>query len=649
MEEYLKRRYEKIPPQVLVALGPQALEFFLARRESLFSGTPLVFGGVNREDVKDLPGVAGLPMEFSVVPAVEALLDMLPRTREIVLVHGSSDFDRNWRDKALLQCALFADRVKITAFPELPLDELKSRLGGLSKGTAVVYLSYFKSPTGETHTPAKVAIDIAESASVPVVGPYDTYIGSGVLGVSVSPFEEEGMVLGSLIQDVLSGAKLDDIGTLPPNPPRLILDARQVKRWGIKSVPEGAELRYRNPTLWEEHRAGVIVGLSVFCLQGGLITGLIVARSRRIRAEEELRFSEARFSGVFRGSPAAISIVRQSDGQIIDVNPMWEVTTGVPRLEAIGRTPIEAGMEVSGDGEGRFRLFLESGKALHDFEQIQRTRDGRARLLSLSTELITLHDEPCLIIVAKDVTEALEAENARQRLAQTSRLAMLGEMTASIAHEINQPLGAILSNAEAAEMLLDQPVPPMDEVRQILSDIRRDDLRASAVIQRVRALIGRREVQRVALNVNDLLVNALSMVTREASRNGITLVHELAENLPEVYADPVQIEQVILNLLINAKDAMKETPVASRRIIVRSVWRAPDAVEVEVEDRGHGIPQDKLDEVFDSFYTTKDGGMGLGLALARSIAEAHEGALIAEKNHPNGSTFRLVLPVNRLD
>lgn len=645
MEEYLRRRYQDAPPQVLVALGPQALEFLLERRESLFPGVPLVFGGVSMERVKDLKGVAGLPMELTVAPAVEDLLDMRPQTREIVLVHGSSDFDRSWGDKARLECAPFADRLKVIDFPELPLEELKSRLRELPEETAVIFLSYFLSPTGETYTPATVAKELAKASAVPLIGPYDTYLGSGLLGVSASPFEEEGVLVGKVIRRVLDGEAVESIGVLPPNPSRVILDARQMKRWGIERVPAGAEVRFRRPTLWEEHRTGVIVGVTVIGLQGLLISGLFIARARERRAVNELRLSEARFSGVFHGSPAAISIIRQSDGRIVDANPGWEATTGVSRADAIGRTPLEAGMVIPGDAEGRFRQFLASGKPLHDYEQPYRTPDGGTRILSLSTELITLHDEPCFIIVAKDVTDRHEVETARQRLAQTSRLALLGEMTASIAHEVNQPLGAILSNAEAAEMLLEKPVPPLTEVKQILADIRRDDLRASEVILRVRAFVGRREVQRVSVDLNELLEGALKMITREAERHGVTLSHDLAIDLPEIFADPVQLEQVILNLLINAKDAMSDTPVASRRIVVRSARRGGDAVEVSVEDSGPGIPDDKLETVFDSFHTTKDGGMGLGLSLARSIAEAHGGSLFAEKNTSTGSVFRLILPV----
>ena len=223
---------------------------------------------------------------------------------------------------------------------------------------------------------------------------------------------------------------------------------------------------------------------------------------------------------------------------------------------------------------------------------------------------------------------------------------MLGEMTASIAHEVNQPLGAILSNTDAAEMLLEHAAPPLGEVRQILSDIRRDDLRASAVITRVRALVGRREVRRMPFDLNGVLLETLKLVTHDAHRRGVSLIHELTDDLPEIHADAVQVEQVLLNLLLNAMEAMKDTPVAFRRLVVRSARKNGDSVEASVEDSGHGIPPEKLGRIFDSFFTTKEGGMGLGLALARSIAEAHGGYLFAENNASTGAIFHLILPVN---
>lgn len=651
LEDYLARRYSDMPPDVLVALGPEALEFLLARRRTLFPEVPLAFGGTSLDELEKIgdvaaAGVTGLPMEVTVRPVVEALLTMRPQTREIVLVHGSAAADREWRETAHRQLGPLAGRVKVTDFPELPVEELKREVAKLPPEKAILYLSYFQGPGGETYTPAHVAGEVAAAASVPVVGPYDTYIGTGVLGVCVSPFEEDGRALGAVIRRLLSGEKAADIGVLPPSRARMILDDRVLRKWDIGGGQANAEVRFRQQPVWKHYRREALLVGGVVLVQGLLISGLSLTRARQKRAEKRMRQSEERFSGVFRDSPTPISIIRKVDGRIVDVNPGWEAVTGMPRADAIGKTPLETGMVISGDAEEKFRTFLESGKLLKDYEQMQRMPDGSTRVLSLTTELTMLHDEPCYIIVAKDVTEPRAMARAQEELAHTSRLAMLGEMTASIAHEINQPLGAILSNTDAAEMLLERTDPPLEEVKLILADIRHDNRRASSVIKRVRSLVGRRDVQRVPLDLNDLLMESARLVTHDARRRGVTVVHELGAGLPLLQIDPVQVEQVVINLMLNAMDAMRETPVAARRLVVRSSRWNENEVMAAVEDSGHGVPEDKLGRVFDSFFTTKEGGMGLGLALARSIAEAHGGRLFAENNASKGATFYLILPAN---
>ncbi|RYD26663.1 MAG: hypothetical protein EOP86_25635, partial [Verrucomicrobiaceae bacterium] len=303
MEDYLKRRYGDMRPDVLVALGPEALAFLMVRRDSMFPGVPLVFGGASPEEIgtgTDLFPLAGLPMEISVLPVVEALLEMRPETREIVLVHGTAAADRIWRDTARMQLAPLAGRVEVTDFPELPVDELKRQVAGLSREKSVLYLTYFQSPDGAVHTPADVAEAISAASAVPVVGPYDTYVGRGVMAVCVSPFEEEGRALGGVIRRILSGEKAADIGVLPPSRTRLILDDRALKRWGIGKVPAGAEVRFRQPPVWEFYRKEALMVGGIVLLQGLLISGLSLSRRRQKRAEKGLRESEARFSGVFR-------------------------------------------------------------------------------------------------------------------------------------------------------------------------------------------------------------------------------------------------------------------------------------------------------------------------------------------------------------
>jgi len=375
------------------------------------------------------------------------------------------------------------------------------------------------------------------------------------------------------------------------------------------------------------------------------IQGIGTDITERRRAIEELRQSEERFAGVFRGSPVAIAIVRQSDGRLVEVNPEWEKFFEICREEAVGKNPVDLGLVSSRESDRRFREMLEAGEALRSYEQQVLLRNGATRWMSLSSELIQLGGEPCFVVMSRDITEQREAYEARRLIARSSRLALLGELTASIAHEVNQPLGAILSNAEAAEILLakggEESLP---EVRQILADIRRDDLRASEVITRVRALVGNRETQMEPLDVNDLLESSMRLVVYDVRRRGVIVGRDYALNLPVISGDRVQLEQVLLNLMLNAMDAIKGVSLAHRRVTLRSARRDPGAVEISVEDNGHGIAPEKIERLFDSFFTTKESGMGLGLSLVRSIAEAHAGRVTAENNSEGGATFRLILP-----
>ncbi|HSD75345.1 MAG TPA: ATP-binding protein, partial [Steroidobacteraceae bacterium] len=247
--------------------------------------------------------------------------------------------------------------------------------------------------------------------------------------------------------------------------------------------------------------------------------------------------------------------------------------------------------------------------------------------------------------VGRDITDRKRAEDALQNLAHAARLAVVGELTGSIAHEINQPLGAILSNAEAAEMLLETESPPMGELRNILADIRRDDLRASEVIKRVRGLLHKREPQMVPLDINDIADEVVQLVSADARRRKVELTRRFAPRLPHVRGDRVRLQQVLLNLMLNGLDAMSGTPEDTRRLVLRTELDAEAGAKICVTDCGHGVPADKLSSIFESFVTTKEHGMGLGLSIARSIVDMHGGRIWANNNTDGGATFTFTLPV----
>lgn len=243
-----------------------------------------------------------------------------------------------------------------------------------------------------------------------------------------------------------------------------------------------------------------------------------------------------------------------------------------------------------------------------------------------------------------DVTERKRLEEADRQLSHAARLATLGELTAVVSHEVSQPLFAILSNTEAADILLQQDPPPIAEVRQILADIYQDDLRASEVIRVVRTLTHKRTPAMGPINLNELVMSIVRLVKADAVRRRVEIRPELAAQLPPVVADESSLEQVLLNLLINSMDAMRDTAVGSRQITVTTRQTEDGSVQIAVADRGHGIAPENMPQLFDSFFTTKPDGMGLGLSTARQIVQSHKGRIWATNNQGPGATFFVTLP-----
>jgi two-component system sensor kinase FixL len=249
--------------------------------------------------------------------------------------------------------------------------------------------------------------------------------------------------------------------------------------------------------------------------------------------------------------------------------------------------------------------------------------------------------------VSLDITERKQAEQEneqkRNELAYVARVSTMNQLASSLAHELNQPLGAIMRNAEAGELFLQDPSPDLDEIRAILADIRRDDQRAGAVIDRMRSQLKRREVEHNLLDLNLLAGEVIALVFPEADARKVRIVLNPVSSLPQVRGDRVQLQQVLLNILINAMDAMNDSAPDDRRITVL-IQAVDTQVEVAVSDSGCGMPADKLSHVFEPFFSTKPNGLGMGLAISRSIIEAHRGSIRAKNNEAGGATFTITLP-----
>jgi C4-dicarboxylate-specific signal transduction histidine kinase len=262
-----------------------------------------------------------------------------------------------------------------------------------------------------------------------------------------------------------------------------------------------------------------------------------------------------------------------------------------------------------------------------------------------TAELAKANDE-----LRGEIAERQRAEEALQKaqteLAHVTRVMTLGELTASIAHEVNQPLAAVVTNAQAGLRWLALETPRLDEARAAVERIARDGNRASAVIQRIRALAKKNPTLMVSLDINDVIREAVLLVQRDVSSHGASLRTELASALPAVLGDRIQLQQVVVNLVLNGVDAMATISGRPREIVIQSQPHETREVLVAVRDSGVGIDSESADRLFNAFFTTKPSGMGMGLSISRSIIMAHGGRLWASPNAEHGAAFQFTVPID---
>ena len=237
-----------------------------------------------------------------------------------------------------------------------------------------------------------------------------------------------------------------------------------------------------------------------------------------------------------------------------------------------------------------------------------------------------------------------EARHRRDELAHVTRVATMGELTSSLAHELNQPLAAIRNYANAAQRFLSQGEPDLSKTREALEGIIRDDRRAAEVISRVRGLLKKEEPRYRPVHMNNVIQEILAFIRSDSVLEGLSIETELAPGLPAVPGDRVQLQQVLLNLMLNAADAMNKAKPDLRKLVIKTENEEDRGVKVSVRDFGSGIDEAHRDKLFEPFYTTKPGGMGMGLAISQRIIHAHGGSIWAENNPDGGATFYFTLP-----
>jgi PAS domain S-box-containing protein len=368
------------------------------------------------------------------------------------------------------------------------------------------------------------------------------------------------------------------------------------------------------------------------------------------RLYNDLREREARIRSLVDSNIIGI-FIWNFQGWIIDANQAFLDIVGYAREDLVSRRLrwTELAPAEWRDADEQAIAELKAAGTAHQREKEYFRKDGsRVPVLVGATTFGGHQDEGVAFVL--DLTERKHVEGglrkAQAELAHVMRVTTLGELTASIAHEVNQPLAAVVTNAAACLRWLDREIPDLEEARRTMVSIINDANRAGEVIQRVRAIANKTDIEKVPLEVNDVVREVIALVQRELNIHQVSLRTEFAPALPMILGDRVQLQQVIINLLMNGIEAMQSVADRPRELVIRSAQDATRRVLVSVTDCGVGIAPEDADRLFNAFFTTKSGGMGMGLSICRSIVEAHGGQLWATPDVPHGATFQFTLPAN---
>jgi PAS domain S-box-containing protein len=656
--DYLEKRQSKWRTDLVVAIGAPATSFVANHRDQLFGETPILYAAADRRLLP--PGAlernAAYVGQLLDIPGVfEDMLQVAPATKNIEIVVGATPLERLWQEAFKKATQPLAGRIKFTYYSDLSFDQMLKRVATLPPNSYILFLLLLRDAQGVTVNADEAMQRLHQVARAPINSLFSHQLGTGIVGGRLLQSDRLGKVAADVAVRILHG---EPASSFPPTVIERLsphYDWRELQRWKIdeKLLPPGSTVLYRAPSLWEEHRALIIGGISICVVEGLLIAGLVVNLIRRRRAERSLTESEERIAlaaeaahlGVWEFDPLSKQLwVSDKARELFHFAPGEPITYAdfQQRVHPDDRSARDAATEqaiaTQGSYKAEYRMILP---------------DGTVRWISGKGHCVPNENgKSCRLLgVSMDVTERKLAEEEagrhREELSRLSRIALLGEMTASIAHELNQPLTAIINNASAGQCSIDQGDIKLDTLREILVDIAADGHRAHDVIANIRNTIKKGATVRESVDLNFIVTNVAHMFQPDMAAHSCELETSLAKDLPTVEANPVQIHEVLINLVSNALDAMRDAPPARRKVQIATKRNGDGLIEVAVLDYGAGIPDEVRGRLFDQFFTTKEKGLGMGLAIVRSIIEAHGGTIEAENLKEGGARFNFILPISQ--
>lgn len=635
---YLAGKYAARPPRVIVAGGTSALSFLLRQRGRMFPHTPVVYVAVDRNEIlrQQLPeDVVGVPVDFDFGRTVELALRLHPDARRLLVVAGSRDWGTGTELAVQPTVAKYSPAITTEFLRDATTEAVLDRLQSLNRDTVVFSPGYYQDAAGHPYSPhASMELMTAVSAA-PIYSPYATQLGTGIVGGHMTSFIEMGRATRRIVDQILAGVAPKDLSVPDSLPSTPHFDWRELQRWRIdaRRLPAGSVIHYRPPTLWQQYRLHVLLALAVMLVQALLIAGLLTQRRLRRQAAHALDASERRM-GIASAAAQLTAFDLDLSEEPGAAFSQWLDSVHPADRERVERSLRQSAAEPEVQVEVEFRRFGEDGGFRWHALRGQQAAGNPWRFTGISMD------------ISERKEAELQAEADRSALTRLSRIALAGQLSAAIAHQLNQPLAAILGNAETARRLFERDnAADRGELREILDDIVAEDHRAAEIIRRLGALYKHGESELVDVDLNALVRETKLLMQTTLAQRHVHLMLRLEEPLPRVRGSRIPLQQVLLNLLLNAADAMAQSAEDQRQVVV-GTWFDPAAGEVlvSVADRGPGIAPEDLRRIFEPFWTTKPGGVGVGLAICQSIVKSYGGRIWAQNAPGGGAVFSFALP-----